>query len=159
MKVATNHFVNVKAKLEEKLMRKDNTHTQSTQAPMKTSFPISTLKNINSRYWGKVVPILCLLNSIQEYVLYYERKIEEYKVIFYLKSRVVKISMDNAKVIKIMNHKYISYTCIDNSHEKILAMSQKVAHVHELILCMDKCMKSLMIEITKLNGTLKNIET
>jgi len=53
-----------------------------------------------------------------------------------------------------MNQKDILYIGIDNSHKFFLPMSQKVAHVHELILCMDKCMKSLMLKIFELNGAL-----
>ena len=90
MKATINHFSKIKVDLEEILKRKDQTPTQSTQEPVNISLLISTLKNITSRYQGKVFPILILLNSFWEYVLYYERKIEEYKDIFLFKEQSYK---------------------------------------------------------------------
>ena len=90
---------------------------------MLTQFPVDALKNIKSSYWGKMVPILDLLHSIREYVLYCENKKEKYKAIFYKKSKITKISSENLEIIKIMNQKEVTDIGTDDSHDKILGMT------------------------------------
>lgn len=62
--------------------------------------------------------------------------------------------VENAKFIKAINQKEITNIGIGNTHDKVLAMSHRVYHVQELMLCIEKCMKSLRLEMSKLNGSL-----
>lgn len=87
-------------------------------------------------------------------MLYCERKIEEYKIVFDYKRRIIKTLVENIEFIKEINQKEITNTGIGNAHDKVLAISQKVAHVQELMLCIEKFIKSLKLEIRKLSVAL-----
>lgn len=57
--------------------------------------------------------------------MYYivRRRYMSIRLFFNLKSRIVKMSAENAEIINAMNHKEILDTNVDKSHDKILAMS------------------------------------
>lgn len=69
-----------------------------------------------------MVPILDLLHSVREYVLYYENRIEKYKAIFNKKRKIAKMSSENQEIIKLMNQKEVIDLGIDDFDDKILSM-------------------------------------
>lgn len=122
MNAVTNNFGKIKDELEEKLKSKDqNPPSQGIQAPKKMKLPINALKSIKVRYWNKVIPILSFLNSIWEYVLYYENKMEEYKFALDAGSRIAKMFVENTDY-QGDELEDITYIDVYNTHDKILAI-------------------------------------